>query len=81
MSSLNLTVRIYGAFWPAEERFTYTFLYGGNKKVTNDKRGKKEAARRKRLLENGGSSIHEFKFSNESDSTAAKGKAKAISTG
>jgi hypothetical protein len=78
VSSLNLTVRIYGTFWPVGKRFSYTFLLGGNKKVTNDKLGKKEARRRKGLLEKGESTVHEFKFSNESNSEVKKGKAKAV---
>jgi hypothetical protein len=79
VASLNLTIRIYGIFWPIGERFSYTFLYGGNKKVKNDKRGKKEAYRRKGIVENGESTVHEFKFSNEPDSATTKGKAKTVS--
>jgi hypothetical protein len=67
VGSLNLWIRLYGAFWPVGQRFSYTLLYGGNKKIRNDKHGKREAVRRKRLLENGEATIHEFKFSEESD--------------
>ena len=79
VSSLNLTIRIYGMFWPAGKRLSYTFLYGGNKKLKNDTHGKNEARRRKRLLENGESTVHEFKFSKESDIAPSKWKAKTVS--
>ncbi|MGA2182007.1 MAG: hypothetical protein ABSH47_03185 [Bryobacteraceae bacterium] len=59
---LNIWIRIYGSFWPPKVRFSYTLLYGGNKKVRNDTHGKKEALRRKRLLEQGEATVHEFKF-------------------
>jgi hypothetical protein len=62
VASLNLWVRIYGSFWPPRVRRAYTLLYGGNKKVKNDRRGKKEAGRRKRLLENNEATVHEFEF-------------------
>lgn len=63
VGSLNVWIRIYGFFWPQQTRFSYTLLYGGSKKVKNDKHGKNEAIRRKRLLENGKAGIHEFSFS------------------
>jgi hypothetical protein len=77
VSTLNLTIRIYGSFGPAGQRFAYTLLYGGNKKVKNDKHGKKEAVRRKQILENGKATVHEFEFAKQPNSEAEKRKAKA----
>ena len=54
--------RIYGAFWPEGQRYSYTFLIGKDKKVDNDRRGKKEAMKRLKQLRRGEAAIHEFKF-------------------
>lgn len=62
VGALNIWIRIYGMFWPPKERFSYTLLHGSGKKAKNDRRGKKEATRRKRLLENNEATIHEFEF-------------------
>lgn len=67
VNPLKLWFRIYGIFWPKGERFAYTFLYGNTKKVKNDVRGKDEAFRRKRLLENARAMVYEFNFSKEPD--------------
>jgi hypothetical protein len=56
------TYRIYGAFWPVGQRYSYTFLLGKDKKVKNDRRGKREAIKRLRLLEQGRASVHDFEF-------------------
>ncbi|MCC6366504.1 MAG: type II toxin-antitoxin system RelE/ParE family toxin [Bryobacterales bacterium] len=62
--------RIYGAFWPKGQRYSYTFLIGKEKKVKNDRHGKHEALKRLRLLAQGRSSIHEFEFSEDADRKA-----------
>ena len=54
--------RIYGAFWPAGRRHSYTFLIGKDKKGDNDRRGKHEAIQRLRMLRNEETTIHEFEF-------------------
>ena len=50
--------RIYGFFWPG--RRDYTFLHGTEKKVKNDKEGKKLAKQRKDKLLRGDAGIHPF---------------------
>ena len=60
--------RIYGAFWPEKRRHSYTFLIGKDKKVDNDRRGKKDAIRRLQNLRNGRATVREFKFEEGSDS-------------
>jgi hypothetical protein len=54
--------RIYGAFWPERKRYSFTFLLGKDKKVDNDRNGKKEAIDRLRRLRRGEATIHEFEF-------------------
>jgi hypothetical protein len=54
--------RIYGAFWPERQRYSLTFLIGKDKKVDNDRKGKKEAIDRLARLRRGEATIHEFKF-------------------
>jgi len=59
------TYRIYGTFWPEGQRHSFTFLIGKDKKVKNDKRGKREAIRRLKKLKlprTEGGTIHEFEF-------------------
>jgi|SRR6266851_5539879 len=53
--------RIYGIFWPIG-RAKYTFLHGTDKKVKNDKDGKKLANDRRDQLRRRQASIHEFSF-------------------
>src|ERR1035441_3157327 len=45
--------RIYGAFWPERKRYSFTFLIGKDKKVDNDRKGKKEAIDRLGRLRRG----------------------------
>jgi hypothetical protein len=66
-SAASKIYRIYGAFWPEGQRYSYTFLLGKNKKVDNDKKGKREAEKRLKRLRAGKAKIHEFKFKNEPD--------------
>jgi len=54
--------RIYGAFWPERKLYSFTFLIGKNKKVDNDRKGKKEAIDRLRRLRSREATIYEFKF-------------------
>jgi hypothetical protein len=59
------TYRIYGTFWPEGQRHSFTFLIGKDKKVKNDKRGKKEAVKRLKKLKlprYEGGIVHEFEF-------------------
>jgi hypothetical protein len=62
VGALNRTHRIYGAFWPPGRRHSYTLLIGKNKKVDNDRRGKKEARKRLSKLERKEATVHEFSF-------------------
>jgi hypothetical protein len=66
--------RVYGAFWPAGKRLSYTFLIGKNKKVNNDQDREKEAQKRLKRLQRGEASVHEFKFENESHSQNTEGE-------
>jgi hypothetical protein len=50
--------RIYGFFWPG--RRDYTFLNGTEKKVRNDREGKRLAKERRDRLLRGEASIHPF---------------------
>jgi hypothetical protein len=59
---LQAVYRIYGAFWPEGRRYSYTLLLGKNKKVDNDRRGKREAIERLKRLRRGEATIHEFEF-------------------
>ncbi len=59
---LKAIYRIYGAFWPEGRRYCYTLLLGKDKKVDNDRRGKREAIKRLQRLRRGEATIHEFKF-------------------
>ena len=66
--------RIYGAFWPEKRRHSYTFLIGKDKKVDNDRRGKKEAIERLKKLRNGQATIKKFEFEESASSqTSARG--------
>jgi hypothetical protein len=57
------TYRIYGYYGPSEQgRQVYTFLFGHDKKVRNDAKGKREATRRKGLIERRHASVHKFEF-------------------
>ena len=62
VNSLKKTFRIYGCCWPASKRNSYTLLLGTEKKVNNPKGDVSEAKKRKRNLECGKASVHEFKF-------------------
>jgi hypothetical protein len=62
VSSLKKIYRIYGTFWPTGVRHSYTFLIGKNKKVDNDKQGKREATDRLKELRRGDASVEQFKF-------------------
>jgi hypothetical protein len=71
--------RIYGAFWPEHQRHSFTFLVGKDKKIDNDRRGKKEAIKRLKKLKlppasNERGSIHEFEFEGEFDRAPAEGE-------
>jgi len=59
-SSQDHWFRIYGCFGP--ERQEYTFLHGTNKKVKNDKDGKKLAADRHQQLQRTEARVHEFRI-------------------
>ena len=60
--------RIYGTFWPRTHRYAYTFLVGKDKKVSNDKRGKKIAIARLKKLLSGEAGAHGFRFHKKPDS-------------
>ena len=62
VNSLRKIYRIYGTFWPTSMRHSYTFLIGKNKKVDNDKQGKREATDRLKELRRGDASVEQFKF-------------------
>jgi hypothetical protein len=69
LSEIRITVnvlkriyRVYGTFWPKSARYSYTFLIGKNKKVDNDRRGKREAIDRLRELRTGEASVKQFEF-------------------
>jgi hypothetical protein len=62
VSVLKRIYRIYGAFWPEKTRHVYTLLIGKNKKVDNDRQGKKEAVERLKRLRRKEATIHEFDF-------------------
>ncbi len=57
-------IRIYGYFPP--ERHHFILLYGHYKKATNDKKGKRIALGRLKLLKQKIGGIHEFKFEERS---------------
>jgi len=67
VAHLKRIYRIYGAFWPEGKRYSYTLLLGKNKKVDNDRRGKKEAIKRLKKLRRREATIHEFEFEKGSD--------------
>jgi hypothetical protein len=52
--------RMYGDFGP--KRHEYAFLFGGQKKLKNDKAGKRVAKERKKQLERNEASVHEFRW-------------------
>jgi hypothetical protein len=64
---LKAVYRIYGAFWPEGRRYSYTLLLGKDKKVDNDRRGKREAIKRLKRLRRGEATTHEFKFERGTD--------------
>ena len=57
--------RIYGDYGP--ERHEYTFLHGCEKKVKNDKAGKRLAKERKKLIERKEATPYEFKWQEGDD--------------
>lgn len=65
--------RIYGYFGPTGFRQSYTFLHGTDKKVSNDKRGKKTAKDRMDEIERGIARTHEFEFEDGTDPASAQG--------
>ena len=62
VNALNRIYRVYGFFWPEGKRFSYTFLLGRDKKVSNPRQDIAEARKRKKQVESGKASIHEFEF-------------------
>jgi hypothetical protein len=64
---LKAVYRIYGAFWPEGRRYSYTLLLGKDKKVDNDRRGKREAIERLKRLRRGEATTHEFEFERRTD--------------
>ena len=55
--------RIYGYYGPNRlGRQVYTLLIGHDKQTRNDKAGKREAAKRRRAIERGEGSVHQFEF-------------------
>jgi hypothetical protein len=80
VNMLDRIYRIYGAFWPEGKRYSYTFLIGKNKKVDNDRRGKKEAVERLKKLRRKEATVHEFEFERRraSEAQAREGGPKTI---
>ena len=66
--------RIYGTFWPKTHRNAYTFLVGKDKKVSNDKRGKKLATARLKKLLSREAGAHGFRLYKQSDSKTTQGQ-------
>ena len=62
VNELNRIYRIYSCFWPKGVRFSYTFLLGNDKKLSNPKHDIAEARKRKNRLEQGKASVNEFIF-------------------
>jgi hypothetical protein len=58
----RITLRIYGFFGPKEQKRSYTFLHGTDKKVKNDAQGKSIGKRRLDELLRGEATIHKFNF-------------------
>src|SRR4029077_1388100 len=57
------TYRVYGYFGPSYlGRQVFTFLYGHDKKTSNDVDGKREATKRKRDIERQKATVHKFEF-------------------
>ena len=75
VGSLKKIYRIYGTFWPETRRYSYTFLVGKEKKVSNDKTGKKLARDRFGKLKSKEASAHGFRFSQELNSSTTTGQA------
>ena len=68
----SLTYRIYG--WRGyPDEWSYTFLHGTRKEVTNDREGKAIAKQRLRELATGRATVHRFDFEKESDSETEEG--------
>jgi len=59
-ASGSVTYRIYGYFGPVSRQ--YCFLYGTDKKVRNDEKGKRIAKNRLDELQDGAARVHEFAF-------------------
>ena len=70
VNSLNRTYRIYGFFWPGGQRYVYTLLLGHFKKVKNPEHEIAIARKRKEDVEQGRTSIHEFRFTKRTDRPA-----------
>ncbi len=58
----KVTYRIYGFHGPKGIEFSYTFLHGTEKGVTNDRQGKRIAQRRLKEIEGGWATVHTFDF-------------------
>jgi|ERR1700683_401995 len=54
--------RVYGYFGPPTLHRCYTFLHGCDKKVSNDRHGKKIAKDRMAEIDRGDAKTHEFEF-------------------
>jgi hypothetical protein len=58
--------RIYGYYGPSKlGRQVYTLLYGHDKKLGNDAKGKREATKRRKAIGRGDAKVHEFEFSRQ----------------
>ena len=64
--------RMYGDDGPG--RHQYTFLHADDKTVRNDRPGKRIAKTRKGQLERKEASVHEFRWKEDTDQEAPKGK-------
>lgn len=59
---VRVRYRIYGYFGPAASVRTYTFLHGTDKKVSNDRDGKKLANDRRGEIDRDAARTHPFNF-------------------
>lgn len=66
------TYRIYGAFWPARQ--SYTFLHGREKKVKNDTHGKATAKDNLAKLRRREADVHKFEFERRIDQETSEGQ-------
>jgi len=64
--------RVYGYFGPTWIRQSYTFLHGTDKKVSNDRHGKKTAKDRMAEIERKQARAPEFEFEERPDSETAQ---------